>query len=98
MHASKKRAKPTQLKEVEMAPSVLDALAQKGWKDFTLKDYRQHSIGSGSKTEAAAYVQIANTEGVQFYGCGIDANIEKAGLALISAYNRSHTDSSNQKS
>jgi len=79
--------------------AFVDALAQKGWKDFTLKDYRQHSIGSGSKTEAAAYVQIANTEGFRFYGCGIDANIEKAGLkAVISAYNRSHKGSANQNS
>jgi 2-isopropylmalate synthase len=54
-----------------------------------LNDYRQHSIGSGSKTEAAAYVQIVSKQGSHVYGCGINANIEKAGLkALISAYNR----------
>ena len=73
--------------------AFVDALDENGWKDFTLNDYRQHSIGSGSKTEAAAYVQIIGTQGTQVYGCGIDPNIEKAGLkALLSAYNRLHTD------
>ena len=72
--------------------AFVNALDEKGWKDFTLKDYRQHSIGSGSKTEAAAYVQISGQQGINVYGCGIDPNIEKAGLkALISAYNRLHT-------
>ena len=72
--------------------AFVNALDENGWKDFTLNDYRQHSIGSGSKTEAAAYVQIASMQGTNVYGCGIDPNIEKAGLkALISAYNRLHT-------
>ena len=72
--------------------AFVNALDENGWKDFTLNDYRQHSIGSGSKTEAAAYVQIASMLGTNVYGCGIDPNIEKAGLkALISAYNRLHT-------
>ena len=71
--------------------AFVNALDENGWKDFTLNDYRQHSIGSGSKTEAAAYVQIASMQGTNVYGCGIDPNIEKAGLkALVSAYNRLH--------
>ena len=71
--------------------AFVNALDENGWKDFTLNDYRQHSIGSGSKTEAAAYVQITSMQGTNVYGCGIDPNIEKAGLkALISAYNRLH--------
>lgn len=72
--------------------AFVNALDENGWKNFTLNDYRQHSIGSGSKTKAAAYVQIASMQGTNVYGCGIDPNIEKAGLkALISAYNRLHT-------
>lgn len=71
--------------------AFVDAIDKEGWKDFSLNDYRQHSIGSGSKTEAAAYVQIVSKQGRHVYGCGIDANIEKAGLkALVSAYNRLH--------
>lgn len=69
--------------------AFVDALEQKGWKDFTLLDYRQHSIGGGSKTKAAAYIQIKHKDGKAYYGCGIDANIELAGLrALVSAVNR----------
>ena len=54
-------------------------------------DYRQHSIGSGSKTKAAAYIQIKSSEGATCFGCGIDTNSELAALrALVSAFNRSH--------
>jgi 2-isopropylmalate synthase len=71
--------------------AFVDALQAKGWKDFTLLDYRQHSIGGGSKTTAAAYIQIKHSNGSIYYGCGIDANIELAGLhALVSAFNRAH--------
>jgi 2-isopropylmalate synthase len=71
--------------------AFVSALESKGWKNFTLNDYRQHSIGHGSKTDAAAYIQIKHDSGSIFYGCGIDANIELAGLhALVSAFNRAH--------
>jgi 2-isopropylmalate synthase len=73
--------------------AFVDALDQKGWKDFTLLDYRQHSIGGGSKTKAAAYIQIRHRNGKSYYGCGIDANIELAGLrALVSAFNRARPE------
>ncbi|MFQ3270878.1 MAG: 2-isopropylmalate synthase, partial [Lentimonas sp.] len=71
--------------------AFVDALQAKGWKDFTLLDYRQHSIGTGSKTTAAAYIQIQHINGSTDYGCGINSNIELAGLhALVSAFNRAH--------
>jgi len=71
--------------------AFVDALLTKGWKNFNLMDYRQHSIGSGSKTEAAAYIQIKSSDGSIHYGCGIDGSIEMAGLrALVSAFNRAH--------
>ena len=70
--------------------AFVDALHLKGWKDFQLIDYRQHSIGAGSKTRAAAYIQVQHDNGTVFFGCGINSNIELAGLhALISAFNRS---------
>ena len=72
--------------------AFVDALEQEGYKDFQLLDYRQHSIGGGSKTEAAAYIQIKNDDGSVSFGCGINANIELAGLhALVSAFNRAHS-------
>ena len=71
--------------------AFVDALEQEGYKDFQLLDYRQHSIGGGSKTKAAAYIQIKNDNGSVSFGCGINANIELAGLrALVSAFNRAH--------
>ncbi len=71
--------------------AFVDALEQKGWKNFTLIDYRQHSIGSGSKTQAAAYIQIKQEDGMPAFGCGIDGSIELAGLkALVSAINRAY--------
>ena len=70
--------------------AFVDALDRGGLKQFTLIDYRQHSIGVGSKTTAAAYIQIQHESGKHFFGCGIDPNIELAGLhALVSAFNRS---------
>ena len=71
--------------------AFVDALDSRGWKNFTLEDYRQHSIGGGSKTQAAAYVQIKSDQGVVAFGCGVDGSIELAGLkALVSAINRAH--------
>ena len=69
--------------------AFVHALERNGLKDFKLTDYRQHSIGEGSATESAAYVQLQNKVGRVAYGCGIDSSIEKSGLlALVSAYNR----------
>lgn len=69
--------------------AFVDALQQKGWKNFSLLDYRQHSIGGGSKTKAAAYIQLKHRDGAIFNGCGISGSIEMAGLkALVSAFNR----------
>ena len=69
--------------------AFVHALEQEGLKDFKLTDYRQHSIGEGSATESAAYVQLQTKVGRVAYGCGIDSSIEKSGLlALVSAYNR----------
>lgn len=71
--------------------AFVDGLEAMGWKDFRLVDYRQHSIGGGSKTKAAAYIQIQLEDASVHFGCGIDPNIELAGLrALVSAFNRAH--------
>ena len=72
--------------------AFVQALEQEGLKDFKLTDYRQHSIGEGSATESAAYVQLQTKVGRVAYGCGIDSSIEKSGLlALVSAFNRTRS-------
>ena len=69
--------------------AFVHALESEGLKDFKLTDYRQHSIGKGSGTESAAFVQLQTRAGRTAYGCGIDSSIEKSGLlALVSAFNR----------
>ena len=69
--------------------AFVHALENEGVKDFKLTDYRQHSIGKGSATESAAFVQLQTKSGRTAYGCGIDSSIEKSSLlALISAFNR----------
>jgi len=71
--------------------AFVHALENEGLKDFKLTDYRQHSIGGGSGTKSAAFVQLQTKAGRVAYGCGIHASIEKSGLlALVSAYNRIH--------
>ncbi|NDH16477.1 MAG: 2-isopropylmalate synthase [Opitutae bacterium] len=71
--------------------AFVHALENEGLKDFKLTDYRQHSIGGGSGTKSAAFVQLQTKAGRVAFGCGIHASIEKSGLlALVSAYNRVH--------
>ena len=38
--------------------AFVHALENLGIKDFKLTDYRQHSIGGGSATESAAFIQL----------------------------------------
>jgi 2-isopropylmalate synthase len=69
--------------------AFVNALESIDLKDFKLTDYRQHSIGGGSATESASYVQLQTKAGRVAYGCGIDSSIERSGLlALVSAFNR----------
>ncbi len=70
--------------------AFVQAMASQGWKNFRVLDYRSHAIGVGSATDSAAYVLIERESDQQkFWGCGIDTNIEQAGLlALVSAFNR----------
>ena len=69
--------------------AFVNGLEVAGLKDFKLSDYRQHSIGGGSATESASFVQLQSKVGRVAYGCGISSSIEKSGLlALVSAYNR----------
>jgi 2-isopropylmalate synthase len=72
--------------------AFVHSLENDGLKDFKLTDYRQHSIGGGSATESAAFVQLQTKSGRIAYGCGIDSSIEKSGImALVSAFNRTRT-------
>lgn len=67
-----------------------DALEKHNIKNFHLEHYSQHAIGTGSRSESVAYIQIRSPQGKTWFGSAIDSNIELASLrALISAFNRS---------
>ncbi|MBC2593552.1 2-isopropylmalate synthase [Ruficoccus amylovorans] len=70
--------------------AFVDAIEHQGWKNFRLTDYRSHSVGKGSASNSAAYIQLQDVDnGRLLWGCGIDTSIEIAGLkALVSAFNR----------
>lgn len=69
--------------------ALVHALESAGLKNFTLQDYLQHAIGHGSATSSSAYILVQRKDKKLFWGCGIDTNIEVAGMqALISAVNR----------
>jgi len=56
---------------------------------FTLADFGQNTRSSTSKAEAAAYVELKDSDGVSHFGAGIDTSITKAPIkAIISALNR----------
>ena len=56
---------------------------------FKLADFGQNTRSSTSKAEAAAYVELKNSDGKSVFGAGIDTSITKAPiLALMSAINR----------
>jgi 2-isopropylmalate synthase len=73
--------------------AFVHAMSKEGWKNFRVLDYRSHAIGIGSATDSAAYIQVEReSDQAKFWGCGIDSNIEQAGLlALVSAFNRAWT-------
>lgn len=67
-----------------------NALNKDGLKHFHLVSFSEHSMGSGSGTQAAAYVQIQRYDNGNHWGVGIDTDIELASLkALVAAINRS---------
>lgn len=71
--------------------SFAHAMETAGWKDFQLTDFHEHAVGTGTGTEAIAYIQIELRDGRRFYGAGVDTNINLAGIkALVSAYDRAH--------
>ena len=71
----------------------LDAFAAairqiKGIPEFTISDFHEHSIGSGSDTDAMAYVEITLNDGKKYWGCGRNSNIGRAAInAVTSAVN-----------
>ncbi|WP_291005227.1 2-isopropylmalate synthase [Ferrovibrio sp.] len=69
--------------------AYIDALARHAGVVLNLIDYREHAIGKGSSTEAAAFVELKRPDGTTLFGVGRDRNIVAASLkAVTSACNR----------
>lgn len=65
--------------------SLLDALRARG-VELEVKEYSEHSIGSGSNVRAASYVQLVDKSGRTIWGVGIDEDVTAASLrAVLSA-------------
>ncbi len=55
---------------------------------FNITSFHEHSVGSGSDTNAMAYVQITVEDGRQIWGAGKSSNVGRAGIAaVVSALN-----------
>ena len=55
---------------------------------FNITSFSEHSIGSGSDTQAISYVQITKEDGTKVWGVGKSSNVGRAGVAaIVSALN-----------
>ena len=69
--------------------AMVTALRDHFGLQFKLADFGQNTRSSTSKAEAAAYVELKNSDGKSVFGAGIDTSITKAPIqALMSAINR----------
>ena len=70
--------------------AFVEALKQTTVPKFSLSAFHEHAIGSGSDTDAMAYVELSFENGTKTWGSGKSSNIGRAGIkAIISAVNRS---------
>ena len=68
--------------------SFANALKNTPILEFDILDFHEHSIGSGSNTQAMAYVQIQLSNGKNAWGVGKSSNVGRAGIAaVVSAIN-----------
>ncbi len=66
-----------------------NALSQECEYNFSIKSYAEHSCGEFSSANAVAYIEIKDSEGVSYFGVGVDSDITIASIrALFSALNR----------
>ena len=69
--------------------AVSNALKEHANIAYTISTYEEHALQMGSNSQACAYVAIDGSDGVTYWGVGIDNDIINASVqALISAVNR----------
>lgn len=68
--------------------AFVSAMKQTPAPVFNITSFHEHSVGSGSDTQAIAYVQITKESGEQVWGVGKSSNVGRAGIAaVVSALN-----------
>ena len=68
--------------------AFVTALREAGAPEFSFVSYAEHSLSGGAGAQAAAYVEI-KSNGVNVFGAGVDASIERASIkAVLGALNR----------
>ncbi|KAI3404664.2 LEU4 [Candida oxycetoniae] len=72
--------------------SFIDAISKRFGILFEVVNYQEHSLGSGSSSKAATYVQLsyidATGETVSRWGCGINHDVSQASIeAILSVVN-----------
>ena len=70
--------------------AVLCGLRRETAHTYKVLDYTEHSLGLGENAQAAAYIQMLDTEtGMTTFGVGISSNITRASIrGIFSAINR----------
>ena len=68
--------------------AFVSAMKQTPAPAFNITSFHEHAVGSGSDTQAMAYVQITKDNGEQVWGVGKSSNVGRAGIAaVVSALN-----------
>ncbi len=55
--------------------AVVNAIINGSSRDFTILNYQEHSLSSGSKSKAVSYVGLQWADGAQTWGAGTDSDI-----------------------
>ena len=79
--------------------ALLDALRTHLKIDYSIKDYREHTLGEGQAAKAASYVELVppgpRSANESWWGVGVDSDIAGSGLrAVLSAVNSAIGDRS----
>ena len=70
--------------------AFVTAIKQTSVPGFNITSFNEHSIGSGSDTQAIAYVELTFNDGKTVWGVGKSYNVGRAGIAaVVSAINLS---------
>ncbi|KAG2731665.1 hypothetical protein G9P44_005252 [Scheffersomyces stipitis] len=72
--------------------AFVDAISKKYGVSFEVVNYSEHSLGSGTQSKAATYIELAynnsNNEHVTKWGCGINTDVSQASMeAILSVVN-----------